>query len=125
MLTQTGLDFVAIGQMDATNRGIAMNLVIQIAQFALIMFKATHAIRILRKCRERRGHALCDATRCPLGQRARVLRPGFAPSLAERLAANPTPVAAERAARASSCRRCQPRPTRRSHRTARRAAPGG
>lgn len=49
MITQTGINFVAISQIDATNSSVAVNLAIKIPQFALIMFKSAHHSSIPRK----------------------------------------------------------------------------
>lgn len=42
MPKQAGLDFRTITQIDATDRGITMNLVVQFPQFAIIMFETAH-----------------------------------------------------------------------------------
>lgn len=49
MPVYAGVNLMAIGQVDATNRRVAKNLVIQISQFSLIMFESAHVISIPRK----------------------------------------------------------------------------
>ena len=49
MITQTGINFVAISQVDATNSSVPVNLAIKIPQFAIIMFKSAHGFSIPRK----------------------------------------------------------------------------
>jgi len=46
MDAQTRLDLAPAGEVDATNRRMVANLVVQIGQFALIMFETTHDQRI-------------------------------------------------------------------------------
>ena len=49
VIAQTGINFVAIGQIDATNSSVPVNLAIKIPQFAIIMFKSAHYSSLLRK----------------------------------------------------------------------------
>ena len=39
---QAGLDFATIGEVDATDCRVMANLMVQIGQFSLIMFKSAH-----------------------------------------------------------------------------------
>ena len=42
MDAQTHLNLAPTGEVEATNRRMVANLVVQISQFALIMFETTH-----------------------------------------------------------------------------------
>lgn len=42
VVAQTGLDFAAIGEIHATDRGIVVDFVVEVRQFLGIVFEAAH-----------------------------------------------------------------------------------
>ena len=46
---QAGLDFATIGEVDATDCRVMANLMVQIGQFSLIMFKSAHGRSITQR----------------------------------------------------------------------------